>query len=204
MVILFLGDFLNNIYLSTYISAYFYSKLYSRCIPRWSIMKGMKFVESGDRNKWLQRDSQDRSLYGTNGVRDSLIDQRYTDQGPPRWESVPKTHTATSIENCARWCLLSSSCDMFYYTHSGGGVFDCKMYQNDRKKFANLYEIIEPAEQTATPNLHNIYVLHCSPAMENWVINSDPYSHSLQRKLFLLLLNKQGACRMVLIWRIGV
>ena len=156
-------------------------------------MKGMNFVQKGllqERWKWLQRDSQDRSFYGTNGLRDSIFDKRFwvkiegssSDYIPIPTPHRPHHTSTPSVENCARWCLLSSSCDMFYYTDDGG---KCEMFPNDRKKFFNLYEIIEPAEESIANGVGgDIYVLHCSPAMENWVTNSDPYGHSLQRKLF--------------------
>ena len=84
----------------------------------------------------------------------------------------------TSIENCARWCLLSSNCDMFYYS-----VGTCEMHQNERRKFFNIYEIVE--EDTIPTG--NIYILHCSAAMENWVDNSDHYGRSLNRKTLHIL-----------------
>ena len=81
--------------------------------------------------------------------------------------------TAPAIENCARLCLLSSSCDMFYYKTG-----TCKLYENERRKMFNLYEIVEEH----TDSTGAVYVLHCSAAMVNFVINSDHYGRTIQRK----------------------
>ena len=129
----------------------------------------MKFITTGDRYKWVQRDSTDRSLFHKNALRDAQFLEKF-----PQASTSP---TVTSIENCARFCLLSSSCDMFYFNAG-----QCKLHVNERRKMQNLYEIVEEHDGPTGA----VYVLHCSPAMENFIVNSDHYGRTLQRKNFFI------------------
>jgi hypothetical protein len=78
-----------------------------------------------------------------------------------------------------RWCLLGVACDMFMYNPK---YTSCSFSPNQAMKRVNIYELLLP-DIAYDPS--NIYVLHCSTPQENWVHNSDPFTHSRERNFII-------------------
>lgn len=139
--------------------------LYTRqkCIPRWSIMKRMKFLTDANNNYWLQRSPTNRTYYGSLSLRDTEI---LTDKYP-----TTGINSVTALENCARWCLMSPACDMFEYNAG-----TCNIFPQENRKLLNIFDIVEEA---AIGSNEAVYVLHCSATSENLVVNNDFFTQSL-------------------------
>ena len=119
-------------------------------------MKEMKFNDEAPFLTNLQPGKYDGTYFHGSAIRDA--------EHVARFPTTYTVSTAYSVEHCARFCLLSSSCDMFEYQPS-----TCKMFPQEKRKLQNLFEYV--IENPSPGVEHAVRVLHCSPAMEN-IINS--------------------------------
>ena len=125
-------------------------------------MKGMRFMTEANKNTFLQRSTEDRTNFQPLAQRDAQILPRY-----PTTSSL----SLWNLEACARYCLLSPSCDMFEY-NSG----TCTVFPMENRKSLNIYDILEPKPDSS--GNERVYTLHCSTVSANLLMNSDRFTQS--------------------------
>ena len=138
-----------------------------KCLPQWKVLYGYKFHQDIATSDFYKKEFQDRKdIYFGSDVTESDMQAK---------RSIV-TKNVNSLEECSRYCVLGSQCDMFEYDTSND---QCRFFPHLQMKNKKWIDVLQQIDDLHPTDPTSIYILQCAGA-ENIAKGTDLITKSFQ------------------------